>query len=570
MSQITKIPTRELRSILPFLIAVSLLINILMLASPLYMLQIFDRVISGRSFETLVFLSLLVLVALLVMGGLDACRVAIFARFGDWLDRRIAGPVLDASIELAAAPGGKSSSQPMNDITAIRQFLSSPGAGAIFDAPMIPLFVAAIWILHPLLGLVAAGSALLLAVMAIANDVFTRRSSPVLTAAGVDSQSFLESGLANADVARTMGLQSRIVAHWISMRDAVSSRLLSVSTTVGVMAAVSKSLRLAVQAAILGTGAYLVLTRDITPGEMIASSILLGRALAPVETALGTWRQFVAARQAWKRLIVLLSMRQSGPQSHDLAGAKGAVALENVFLRAPAPDQDPILRGVSFSLAPGESLGVIGDSAAGKSSLGRIIVGAWRPSVGAVRFDGAELDHWDPVALGRYVGYLPQSVALFPGTVRQNIARFEDVPLEDVVAAARRAGSHEMILQLPAGYDTDVGNRGERLSGGQRQRVALARALIGNPRLVVLDEPDVNLDQSGHEALLHCMSTLRSEGVTLIVIAHRRNLLSSCGKLLWLENGMTRAFGPSADVVSHIAGQKKGHLRAVAGEAKPQ
>jgi PrtD family type I secretion system ABC transporter len=569
MSKAGDKPVGELRSILPFLIVVSLLINILMLASPLYMLQVFDRVLTGHSIETLIFLSLLVLAALLVMGALDACRVTVFARFGDWLDRRISGKVLDAVIDSAARPSSRSTTQPLADIATVRQFLGSPSAGAIFDTPMVPIFVAAIWFLHPILGAVAAGSAALLAALAMANDFFSRRPGSSVSLSGAESQAFLETTVANADVVRTMGLQQRVIVNWSAMRDALSAQMLSVSTIVGVLGAVSKSIRLAVQAAILGAGAYLVIVRAITPGEMIAASILLGRALAPVETALSGWRQLVSARHAWNRLRALLESHRPADRSHALADARGGLEVENVALRAAA-DRKPILQNVSFALEPGDTLGVIGDSAAGKSSLGRVLVGAWPPSAGSVRFDGAELAQWDPEALGNHVGYVPQSATLFPGTVRQNIARFRDVPFEAVMEAGRRAGCHEAILQLPDAYDTDVGHHGERLSGGQRQRVALARAVLGKPRLVVLDEPDANLDQAGHEALLRCLASLQSEDVTLVVIAHRRDLLSVCGKLLWLENGRVRAFGPAKDVIEFVGDHKNRHLRAVDGEAKQQ
>ncbi|WP_158264341.1 type I secretion system permease/ATPase [Nitratireductor sp. StC3] len=569
MSKAGDNPVGELRSILPFLIVVSLLINILMLASPLYMLQVFDRVLTSHSIETLIFLSLLVLAALLVMGALDACRVTVFARFGDWLDRRISGKVLDAVINSAARPASRSTIQPLADIATVRQFLGSPSAGAIFDTPMVPIFVAAIWFLHPILGAVAAGSAALLAALAMANDFLSRGPGSSVSLSGAESQAFLETTVANADVVRTMGLQQRVVVNWAGMRDALSTQMLSVSTIVGVLGAVSKSIRLAVQAAILGAGAYLVIVRAITPGEMIAASILLGRALAPVETALSGWRQLVSARHAWKRLRALLESYRPADRSHALVDARGDLEIENVALRAAA-DRKPILQNVSFALEPGDTLGVIGDSAAGKSSLGRVLVGAWPPSAGSVRFDGAELAQWDPEALGNHVGYVPQSAALFPGTVRQNIARFRDVPFEAVMEAGRRAGCHEAILQLPDAYDTDVGHHGERLSGGQRQRVALARAVFGKPRLVVLDEPDANLDQAGHEALLRCLASLQSEDVTLVVIAHRRDLLSVCGKLLWLENGRVRAFGPTKDVIEFMGDHKKKHLRAVDGEAKQQ
>lgn len=542
----------------------SVAVNLLLLASPLYMLQVFDRVLSGRSVETLLFLSLIVLAALLVMGALDACRSVVLARFGDWLDRRLGPDVMAASVEMAARPGATPTTAALADLAAVRQFLSSPGVGALFDAPWMPLFIALIWVLHPILGAIALGSALLLMALAVTGEIMTRRLTERAGRVGGQGHALMETTLANADLVQTMGLRDGLRDRWVAIRDAQNTDLRRTAERVGTLSSFSKALRLIVQSTILGAGAFLVLQRELSPGEMIAASIVLSRALAPVEVAIGSWRQFVSARFAWRRIVGLLQAYGRRPQGLELPAPKGRLTLDKVTV-AGGRGAPPMLQGISLDLPPGEILGVMGPSGSGKSTLGRLLVGAWVPTAGTVRLDGAELAQWDRAALGAHVGYLPQSIDLFAGTVRDNIARFTDAPLDQVIAAARRAGAEETILKLPEGYETEVGMRGERLSGGQRQRIALARALFGAPCLLVLDEPDSNLDQTGNEALVAALGALRAEGVTVVVIAHRRGLLGLCDKLLWLEAGQPVAFGPARKVIERFANPGKAPLRAVSG-----
>ena len=554
-----------MRKLLVAVALISAAVNLLMLASPIYMLQVFDRVVTGRSLETLFFLSIIVFAALMVMGALDACRAVVLARLGDWLDRRLGGDIMAAAVDMGAQPAARSTPQPIADLAAVRQFLTSPGVGALFDAPWIPFFIAMIWYVNPLLGVIAVASAVLLAVLAFAGEILTRRTSEQAGLAAMESQTLLDTTLSNSDVVRSMGLLGGLQAHWGMLRERQSHFLLQTTSRLAILSSSSRAMRLAVQSAILGAGAYLVLDRSISPGEMIAASIILSRALAPVEVAIASWRQLISARNAWRRLGNLLRRQEQRPQQLVFPEPVGRLQLDKVVLQS-GPGAEPILRNIAFDLPTGEMLGVVGSSASGKSSLGRLLVGAWWPNSGSVRLDGTELAQWDGAALGCHVGYVPQIIDLFSGTVRDNIARFSEAPLSEVIRAAELAGAHEMIQKLPQGYNSQVGNRGERLSGGQRQRIALARAVFGNPCLVVLDEPDSNLDQTGAEGLVHCLQTLKDKGVTVIIIAHRRNTLSQCDKLLWLEEGQIKAYGPAPLVIERLEGQTPKPLRVVTGK----
>lgn len=558
-----------LATVAPAMAAMSVAINVLVLASPLYMLQVFDRVISGRSVETLLYLSLIVLVALAAFGGLDACRAVVLTRLANWVETRLGPDVMAASVDLAARPGVPASTQPLNDLSTVRQFVGSPGTAALFDAPWVPIFVVVIALIHPMLGLVALISALLLFAMALAGELLTRRTMATAAEEAARGDTLLQAVTANVDVVRSMGLQDGLTRRWETVRARQNGLLVHVTERVAMLSSASKALRLAVQAAILGAGAFLVLERSLSPGEMIAASIILSRALAPIEIALSSWRQFVAARHAWKRLTILLARTRGAADKQALPRPSGRMHVQNVALTTAAKTP-PILQGISFGVEPGEVLGIVGPSGSGKSSLGRLLVGAWHPSGGTVRLDGAELAHWDPTALGRHIGYLPQSVDLFPGTVQDNIARFSDASLQDVIAAAELAGAHDMIQHLPDGYATPVGNRGERLSGGQRQGVALARAVFGDPSVVVLDEPDLNLDQTGHGRLTACLAGLRKQGVTVVLIAHRQRALGGCDRLLWLEGGQARAFGPAETVLRHIEKTGQAPLRPVPSQGDRQ
>ena len=560
-------PFRGIWLVIVALMVTSMAINLLMLAAPLYMLQVFDRVLTGRSLETLLLLSTIVVFALLVMGALDGCRSLVLARLGDWLERRLGPELFAASVELSVGPEPRGGRAALADLAAVRQFLSTPGVGALFDAPWMPFFIAMIWLVHPSLGLLALAAAVVLMTFAVAGEMATRHHNEQATRGQRQSDSLTETVLASAEVVRSMGLVDGLRQRWSKLRAQQSGHVAAMVSRLGLIGVASKSVRLIAQSAVLGLGAYLVLERAISPGEMVAASIILSRALAPVEVAIGSWRQFVAARSAWHRLRDLLHLRGRLPPGLDLPAPVERLDADHLLMRL-APGARPLVSNVSFSLMAGDCLGIAGSSGAGKSTLARMIVGAWQPSAGTVRLDGADLGQWDRTALGRHVGYLPQQIDLFGGTVAENIARFQaGAELDAIIAAAWLAGVHDMIQSLPAGYQTDVGLRGERLSGGQRQGVALARALFGDPFLLVLDEPDASLDQQGHDALLRCVDAVTARGAIVVIVAHRRSAFGRCNRLLLMQAGEMVDFGPAREVVARIDQRSVGPLRAVPAKA---
>ena len=529
----------------------SVVINLLVMASPLYMLQVFDRVLTGRSVETLIMLSLAVVGALVVMGVLDACRTLILARYADWLNAELAPRVHALAFDMAARTQDAPGEMPGQDLTAVRTFLSSPGVGALLDAPLMPFYIAIIWLVHPVLGMIALGSAFLLAAFAIGGEWLTRNPTLKAAAKGAFRNSFMNAIQKNANFVRTMGLQQNTLTRWRDLDTDYGHGLMRSASTLGILSSASRTLRLIIQAAILGSGVYFVLQRQLSPGETIAVSVLLSRALAPVEIALGNWRGFVAARQAWQRINGLLQAGRTHGEGEALPRPKGHIALENVVVTRPQLER-PILSNVSFRLPAGATMGIIGISGAGKSTLARVISGANRPSAGVVRLDGADLRHWRADHLGRYLGYLPQSTSLFPGTIKENIARFGDASLEDILSAAQLARAHDMIQSLPNGYETEISALGATLSGGQIQRISAARAVFGSPSVVVMDEPDGDLDHSGHAGMVECVKDLKARGTTVIMVAHRTGLLGLCEYLLMVEAGQVTAFGPSSEVLERL------------------
>jgi PrtD family type I secretion system ABC transporter len=528
----------------------SAFVNVAMLTAPLYMLQVYDRVLRSRSESTLVALSILAASMLVVMGVLDWVRSRVLVRAGAKLDERVGERVFSAVFaQTLRAPSGPRS-QYLLDLDGLRQFLTGPAPFALFDAPWLPFYLLVVALFHPLLGLIAAVGALILITIAVMNEWLTREP---LEAANVDSiiaSSFAESALRNAEVLDALGMMGGIRARWSGRHRRALARQALASDRAGTLAAASKATRMLLQIAILGTGAALAIQQIITPGAMIAASILGARALAPVEQAIANWRTFVLARSAYGRLQALLEENPASPPRMPLPAPKGHLSVERL-VAAPPGAEKPVLRDVSFALEPGEALGVIGATASGKSTLARHLVGVWQPAHGSIRLDGASLADWNRVELGRYVGYLPQDVELFEGTVAENVCRFEDQPEPArVVRAASRAGAHEMILGLAKGYDTPIGVGGVRLSAGQRQRVGLARALYGDPVLVVLDEPNANLDVEGDMALTGAIYDLKQEGATVVVIAHRPAAIAAVDKILMLRDGVIAAFGPKDEVLT--------------------
>jgi ATP-binding cassette subfamily C protein len=530
--------------------AFSLAINLLYLAAPLYMLQVYDRVISSASQVTLVMLTLALLMALLALAGLDAVRARVLTRASIRLDRLLAGRVMSAIFEGSPNLGG-SRSQLLRDFDTFRQFITGMGIHAIFDLPWAPIYIAVIFMLHPLLGAFAFGCSIVLVCMAFLNEWVVRPPLIESNEAATRNYNFTEMSLRNTEVVQAMGMTEGLLRRWGRDRNRMLERQVSASERAATMQSIIRFLRLSMQSLILGIGAYLVIERAATVGAMFAASILLGRALQPVEQMVGSWRNLVAARSAFHRVRELLTANPPRDLKLELPQPAGRLSVEGLSY-SPRGSSRPILRGMAFRLERGEILGVIGPSGAGKSTLARQIVGVLAPSAGVVRLDDADVSIWPRSMLGRYVGYLPQDIELFSDTVAANISRFQTGDDKAVIEAAQMAGVHEMILRLPNGYETEVGDGGAILSGGYRQRIGLARAVYSNPSLVVLDEPSSNLDSDGDAALTECVITLKQRRVTVIIISHRPSTIGVVDKILLIRDGIAEMFGPRAEVMAKL------------------
>jgi len=546
----------------------SLFINLLLLTAPLYMLQMFDRVLTSGSEETLIFLTVIAVLAFLALGALEAVRNQVMVRMGGWLDRRLGGPLLAGSVTDALSRRGAPSVQGLRDLGTFRGFLTGPAIFPLFDAPWTPVFLVVIFLLHPLLGWLATGAAALLFLLAVINELATRgplgRSGQAMIGATAEA----EAAVRNADVIQAMGMLPALIVRWNRRNGEMLAAQEQASLRGGRIMAISKFLRLGLQIGVLGTGAWLVLQHELTAGAMIAGSILVARALAPVDQAIGSWRTAVMARQAWQRVKARLARAGTRPPAMPLPEPKGALRVDGMGFAWPGTKL-PLLRNVNFALEPGEVLGVIGPTAAGKTTLARLLVGNLEPMIGHVRLDDADVAGWAATDQGRNVGYLPQDVELFGGTVRENIARMGEAEARQVVTAAQLAGVHELILSLPDGYDTEIGASGAVLSGGQRQRIALARAMFGNPRLVVLDEPNAGLDQPGEHALVEAISALKHAGATVVIIAHRPNVLRMTDRILVLRDGTVEMFGARDEVLARFTGPRQRDARIAPASAIP-
>jgi ATP-binding cassette, subfamily C, type I secretion system permease/ATPase len=531
-------------------------INLLALSGSFYMLQIYDRVLTSRSVPTLIGLTVLVGGLYAANGALDFLRVRVMSRVGVRIDDRLREPTFAAvqAMPLRVRQNGDGL-QPIRDLDQIRSFLSGLGPTAFFDLPWIPIYMAVIYLLHPWLGTFCMAGALILIFLTLLTEL--RSAGPMRETAQSASEriAFGEAARRNAEVIRAMGLGPRLQKRWETINTRHLSRQLVASDAVGGIGTISKVLRLVLQSGMLGLGAYLVILGELSAGTIIASSIIMSRALAPIETSTAHWRGFVAARQSYRRLReLLISFPGTSDKRVELPAPRINVIVENLSVVPPGAIR-PTIQGVSFALASGDGLGIIGPSGSGKSTLARALVGAWQGvnNGGSVRIDGAELDQWTPQSLGRHVGYLPQGIELFDGTVAENISRFdEEASDEAIVAAATTAGVHDMIVHLPNGYQTNVGEAGNLLSAGQRQRIALARALYGEPFLVVLDEPNSNLDQAGELALTEAILSVRQRCGIVIVIAHRPSALQALDKVLGLFGGRVQAFGPKEQVLAKL------------------
>ncbi|MTH99870.1 type I secretion system permease/ATPase [Roseibium sp. RKSG952] len=538
----------KFRSILGTTVVFSFFINLLMFVGPLYMLQVYDRVLTSRNDTTLILLTLIAGAMLAVYGVLEFVRSRLLVRSGVQFDEVLAQPLFHRVLKgTLQQPGGKASFA-LTDIDRLREFLTGNGLLAILDAPWVPIFLAVCFVFHPLIGLVATSGAVVIFLLALANEFTTSKPLKEAGAASQAANHFANTTLQNAEVIKALGMETALREKWQDKHRDVLALQAKASDRAGAVMSTSKFVRMLLQVMILGTGAYLVLINEVSPGIMIASSIMMGRALAPVEQTVSHWKQFVAARSAYARLTGLFEKVPADPPRTDLPAPTGALSVENLVSMVPGT-RTTILNGVTFALSPGEVLAVIGPSGAGKSSLVRHLVGVWSAFNGTVRLDGAELVHWDPERLARYIGYLPQDVELFSGSISENIARFQNGEDEEVVSAAKRAGVHEMILELPQGYDTQIGEGGRTLSGGQRQRIGLARAMFREPRLIVLDEPNSNLDSTGEEALMGAIQSMRESGSTVIFVSHKANLLALSQKVLVLNKGRVQAFGPTQQIM---------------------
>jgi ATP-binding cassette subfamily C protein/ATP-binding cassette subfamily C protein EexD len=535
------------------LIAVALfsgVVNLLQLTVSLYMMQVFDRVLSSRSLETLYYLTFIAMFALMIMAALDGLRSQVMQRLAGWVEGKAAPEAFIRAIE-SQLRGRPYRMEALRDLSMCRNWLSSPASLTLFDVPWVPIFLAVIFMLHPVLGWIALVGAAILFLLTLANEWTTGALVRQASTAGMASQRRAESIVRNAEVIDSMGMAPAVLQRW---REGLASSMPPqerAADRAAMLLSITRFFRLTIQVAVLGVGAYLVLEQQLTAGASIAASIIMGRALAPVEQMIGGWKQLVQARQAYRRLVGFMALPRIRPPGMALPEPTGRIAAERVTFGFPGQPV-AIIKGISFNLAAGESLAIIGPSAAGKTTLIRLLIGTLQASAGTVRLDGADVFTWQREDFGRYVGYLPQDVELFDGTVMLNIGRMRDSDPEQVFEAAKLAGCHEMILRLPQGYDTEIGDGGQHLSGGQRQLIGLARAMFGNPHFVVLDEPNSNLDGDAEQALIRGLEALKARGSTVILVSHRPTLVQGVDKVLLMRDGAAEAFGPRAEVLKRL------------------
>ena len=530
----------------------SFFVNLLMLVPALYMLQLYDRVLSSGSQVTLLMLTLLMVMLMVVMGGLEWMRSAILVRVSSRIEMNLNQRLYDAVFRMSLYTGGQSgSTQALSDLINLRQFLTSGGVFAFFDSPWIPIYMLVMFAFHPMLGWIACGGAIVLVVIAIINHKATNKPMKASNQYQIDAAGMTSSSIRNAEVIESMGMLDNLRSLWLRKNlESLSYQSLASSRAV-FLTNFSKTFRMLLQSLVLGAGAYLAINQEISPGLMIAGSILLGRALAPIDLMIGSWKGFINARQQYDRLNTLLTQIPKPPERMPLPDPVGNLMLEAVVVGAPG-SKAPIIRGIQLSIEAGESVAIVGPSGAGKSTLVRAMLGIWPCLSGKVRLDGADIFTWDRAQLGPHIGYLPQDIELFDGTIGENISRFGDLDADAIVKAAQMAGVHEMVLKFPGGYDTLIGASGGILSGGQRQRIGLARAIYGEPGLVVLDEPNSNLDQLGELALADALEQMNIKGMTVIIVTHRPSILAQVDKLLVMRDGRAEMYGPREEVLPKI------------------
>lgn len=545
---------RAHRSVLRSVGAFSAVINILMLAPAIYMLQVYDRVLASANPYTLLMLSLIVLGLYLLMGVLEWVRSLVVIRIGEQMDADLHARVYDANFQVNLKGGQGLASQTLNDLTTLRQFVTGQALFAFFDAPWFPVYLLVIFLFHPWLGVTALAGAVALVLLAYVNERWSRAPMADASRFQIQANQMATAQLQNAASIQAMGMLARLRSRWQRLHAQFVDHQGVASERAALVTAVTKTVRLTLQSAMLGIGAWLAIQGSITAGMMIAGSILVGRMLAPIEQLIGAWRQWGNVRLAHERLLALLRASPVAPARLPLPRPAATLQVEGASLMPPGGTV-PTLVNIRLALQGGQALAVVGPSASGKSSLARLLTGVWQPRVGTVRLDGADIQQWDRDALGDAIGYLPQEIELFAGTVAENIARFGDVQADKVIQAAQLAGVHDLVLRLPQGYDTELGAGGAGLSGGQKQRIALARALYGDPVLVVLDEPDAHLDRQGEAALAQAVTALKQSGAMVLLITHRPALLSVADLVLAMQAGQMARFGPARDVLAAFNGQ---------------
>lgn len=545
--------------------------NLLMLVPSIYMLQVYDRVLGSRNEVTLLMLTLMMLGAYLLMSGLELVRSFILVRVGAQFDMQLNKRVYTAAFEQNLKKAGGNAGQALADLTNIRQFLTGNALFAFFDAPWFPVYLIVIFFFEPSLGLFALCGTAILVVLAYINEKVTKQPLAEANAMAIASTTLATNNLRNAEVIESMGMLPNLLTRWFKLHGKFLHLQAEASEKAGMVGAVTKFVQVSLQSLVLGFGALLAIEGKITPGMMIAASILVGRALAPVQQVIGVWKSYSSTRSAYERLVALLAANPERSAGMELPKPLGAISVEGVAA-APPGSQVPVIKGLNIAIAPGDVVGVIGPSGSGKSTLARLLVGVWPAFAGKVRLDGADIFTWNKGELGPYIGYLPQDIELFAGTVSDNIARFGEVDPEKVVEAAKRAGVHDLILHFPLGYDTLLGDGGAGLSGGQRQRLGLARAMYGDPSVIVLDEPNSNLDDVGELALVQAINDLRQRGKTIVLITHRTSAISATTKLLLLRDGVAEMYGPTNQVLAALqeANQKQVQAQQAQQNAQQQ
>lgn len=529
----------------------SAITNLLMLVPSLYMLQVYDRVLASRNELTLVMLTVLMLGAYLLMVGLELVRSYVLVRVGAQFDMKLNKRVYTAAFEQNLKQAGGNAGQSLSDLTTLRQFLTGNALFAFFDAPWFPIYLIVIFFFEPALGWFALGGTLILVVLAVVNERTTKAPLGEANSMAIAANTMATNNLRNAEVIESMGMLPNLIQRWFKTHGKFLQLQAEASEKAAKIASATKFVQVSLQSLVLGFGALLVLENRMTPGMMIAASILVGRALAPVQQVIGVWKSWSSTRSAFERLTRLLEANPAREAGMELPKPKGALSVEAVTAGPPGA-KAPVIKGLSFAIQPGDVLGVIGPSGSGKSTLARLLVGVWPAMMGKVRLDGADIYQWNKGELGPHMGYLPQDIELFSGTIAENIGRFGDVDSEKVVTAAKRAGVHDMILHMPNGYDTKLGDGGAGLSGGQKQRIGLARAMYDDPAVIVLDEPNSNLDDIGEQALVQAVLDLRQHGKTIVLITHRTTVLGVTSKLLLMRDGTAQAFGPTKDVMAAL------------------